>query len=299
MKTLWVFFAVCIVQLAAAQQPTDALKGNAQNRTRTRQVVSPHPAKLLSELEGINQAWVKDLQQRTREYWLKRKNASRRKDSVAVQQTSRPKHEVLSKVAAPTPTASVVWEIPFASKNNTIELSIQNTTGINASIIDVEVTKAPSWLTFSPKTFHIGEMAGKEEKIATLTFSVDKFAPIGSEQSVTVAVTSSTGQTWSKEITLKVSPPDKFELYQNYPNPFNPTTTVSYQLSADSKVSLKIYDILGREVLTLADGEQQVGYHQEKFDANRLASGVYVYRIVYTDQSGSQASANKRMLLIK
>ena len=254
---------------------------------------------MLSELEGINKAWLKDLQQRTKEYWLKRKRASLPKDSVAVQQTSQPKNEVLSKTSSPTPTTNLVREIPFASKNNTMELSVENTTCMNASNINVEVGDAPAWLMFSTRTFRIGEMAGNEEKIATLTFSVDKFAPIGQEQSLTVRVKSSTGQSWTKEIKAKVSPPEKFELYQNYPNPFNPTTTISYQLSANSKLSLKIYDILGREVLTLAEGEQQVGYHQAVFDASRMASGVYIYRIVYADALGKQSSAQKRMLLLK
>ena len=293
MRTNLILSTIFVVQITAAQQPTLKAKEPAEV------VVPPHLPKLLSQLEGINQAWLKDLQQRTKEYWLKRTKASLPKDSTALQQTSQPKNEILSIATAAAPTATVAREIPFASKNNTIELSVENTTGMNASSIDVEVTNAPAWLIFTPRTFHVGEMAGKEEKIATLTFSIDKFAPIGQEQSLTVRVKSSTGQSWTKEIKVKVSPPDKFELYQNYPNPFNPTTTISYQLSANSKVSLKIYDILGREVMTLADGEQQAGYHQEVFDASRLASGVYVYRVVYIDQSGKQASANKRMLLIK
>ena len=298
MKRNLIFSTILIAQITMAQQPSIPSNPLPQNANRA-PASTQHSPRMLSELEGINQAWLKDLQQRTREYWLNRKKASLPKDSVVVQQSNPAKNEVLSKTTATVPSAPVVRDIPFASKNNTIELSVQNTSGMNASSIDVEVTNAPAWLIFAPKTFHIGEMAGKEEKIATLAFSIDKFAPIGQEQSMTVMVKSSTGLSWSKEIKVKVSPPEKFELYQNYPNPFNPTTTISYQLSANSKVSLKIYDILGREIFTLADGEQQAGYHQEVFDASRLASGVYIYRIVYASATGTRQYAQKTMVLVK
>ena len=298
MKRNLIFSTILIAQITMAQQPFLPSKPGQQNAKST-PAQTQRPPKMLSELKGINQAWLKDLQQRTREYWLNRTNVSLPKDSVVVQQSSPAKNEVLSKATATVPPAPVVRDIPFASKNNAIELNVQNTSSMNAYSIDVEVTNAPSWLIFTPKTFHVGEMAGKEEKITTLAFSVDKFAPIGQEQSLTVMVKSSTGQSWSKEIKLKVSPPEKFEFYQNYPNPFNPTTTISYQLSANSKVNLKIYDILGREILTLADGEQQAGYHQEVFDAGRLASGVYIYRMVYGDASGKRQIAQKRMVLVK
>ncbi len=65
----------------------------------------------------------------------------------------------------------------------------------------------------------------------------------------------------------------------NYPNPFNPTTTISYNLSTSGHVTLKVYDILGREVKTLVNEDESAGYHNAVFDANRLASGVYFYRL--------------------
>ena len=82
--------------------------------------------------------------------------------------------------------------------------------------------------------------------------------------------------------------PSEFSLMQNYPNPFNPTTTIKYQIPTDSKVSLKIYDILGREVATLVNEVVNAGTYSTPFNSTRLASGVYFYRIEATSTDGSR-----------
>jgi hypothetical protein len=73
--------------------------------------------------------------------------------------------------------------------------------------------------------------------------------------------------------------PAAFSLNQNYPNPFNPSTTITYELSARSRVVLEVYDVLGRKAATLADEEQPAGKHAVQFNAKGLSSGVYFYRI--------------------
>lgn len=88
--------------------------------------------------------------------------------------------------------------------------------------------------------------------------------------------------------------PNKFELFQNYPNPFNPRTTISYQLPVSSNVTLKVYDILGNEVATLVKELKEAGTHNTEFDASKLCSGVYLYRL----QTGS-FDQNKKMLILK
>ncbi len=75
------------------------------------------------------------------------------------------------------------------------------------------------------------------------------------------------------------SVPKEFRLQQNYPNPFNPTTTIEFALPKQSNVTLKLFDILGREVATLVDDELESGVHKINFDGKDLASGIYFYRI--------------------
>ena len=90
------------------------------------------------------------------------------------------------------------------------------------------------------------------------------------------------------------SVPEGFKLEQNYPNPFNPTTNINYTLDKAGVVTLKVYDITGREVATLVNTRENAGQHSVTFDATNLASGVYIYTI----QSNGVRLTN-RMTLIK
>jgi hypothetical protein len=91
----------------------------------------------------------------------------------------------------------------------------------------------------------------------------------------------------------KSAVPHVFALNQNYPNPFNPTTTISYQLAMNSEISLKIYDMLGREVAKLVSGMQSSGDHAVEWNAAKFASGVYFYKL----QAGNYTSVKKLLLL--
>lgn len=93
---------------------------------------------------------------------------------------------------------------------------------------------------------------------------------------------------------------ERFALRQNYPNPFNPTTTIQYQLPVASAVSLKVHDALGREVATLVNAKQSAGEHAVTFDATRLASGVYFYRLQAVATSGGATFVQtKKMMFVK
>ena len=88
--------------------------------------------------------------------------------------------------------------------------------------------------------------------------------------------------------------PEDFILEQNYPNPFNPSTTITYQVPKLSLVSLKVYDVLGKEVESLVNEEKYPGRYTVNFNASNLASGVYIYRLRVNDYVSS-----KKMLLLK
>jgi hypothetical protein len=88
--------------------------------------------------------------------------------------------------------------------------------------------------------------------------------------------------------------PTRFGLAQNWPNPFNLTTTIQYELPVGAWVSLRVYDVLGRETLSLIDGFVIAGYHQVELDAGRLASGVYFYRL-----TAGTFAAGKKMVVTK
>lgn len=88
--------------------------------------------------------------------------------------------------------------------------------------------------------------------------------------------------------------PLEYRLSQNYPNPFNPTTNIEFRLGNSSQITLKVYDVLGREVATLIDGElYNKGTHQARFDASALASGIYLYRL----EAGGFIQTRKMMLI--
>ena len=77
--------------------------------------------------------------------------------------------------------------------------------------------------------------------------------------------------------------PTEFSLSQNFPNPFNPATNIKYQLPNAVQVTIKVYDILGREVVTLVNEEKPAGYYEVQFNASNLSSGCYFYRIITKD----------------
>jgi hypothetical protein len=98
---------------------------------------------------------------------------------------------------------------------------------------------------------------------------------------------------YSNVIEVDAGTPKTFVLEQNYPNPFNPSTAISYQLPMASTVSLKVFDMLGKEVATLVNGRQKAGAYTVNFNANQLSSGVYFYRL----QAGSFVQTRKMMLV--
>jgi hypothetical protein len=99
---------------------------------------------------------------------------------------------------------------------------------------------------------------------------------------------------YSDGVEIDIEQPSVFYLGQNYPNPFNPTTNIKYSIPADGLVTLKVYDLLGKEVSTLVNDYQQAGTFDVVFDGSNLASGVYYYQLIT-----GELSATKKLMLTK
>jgi len=191
-------------------------------------------------------------------------------------------------------SAQTVYDLPFASKGNQIELEVANTSKIMLENITVDVVSTPEWINFENSQTLIAEVTGESEAAALFEFSVDKRAPVGEEGKIIFKVHNTPGDQWTKEINVTVSNPDNYELTQNYPNPFNPTTKIEFVLPSDEKVTMKVYDMLGREVKTLLNDFLSAGHHDVEFNASSLASGTYIY--VLSTMNFRQI---KKMMLIK
>ncbi len=164
-------------------------------------------------------------------------------------------------------------------------------------IADCNVTSTGSWSTFN--TFSaklLSPISGNHDIYLFFTGSVvDKLFMLQSFYFTgTQSTTGVDGKTFEGN-----GLPQKYQLEQNFPNPFNPTTVISYQLPAIGKVSLKVYDVLGREVKTLVEEKQSAGYYSVRFDGGSLPSGVYLYRIDALSENGIRFSSMKKLALVK
>jgi len=109
-------------------------------------------------------------------------------------------------------------------------------------------------------------------------------------------------QIWSSNIDLNTigienyesSVPAGFEIMQNYPNPFNPSTTIKYKVNRSGVVSLKVYDIMGKEITTLVNGVKNTGEHSVTFDGSNLSSGIY-----FCGMKSESSVRTVKMILIK
>jgi len=203
-----------------------------------------------------------------------------------------------------------IYELTPGTKGNEIALTVTNVSETSPAA-NVTIKPHPTLSKgegFQEKaiTFHQSEQTieilnPKEEKEVTFVFDVSRNAQINKKDTIDFMITSSDGIMMTKQFVFGYAGPKEFRLEQNYPNPFNPTTTIQYQIPASPKsspkertsVTLRIYDILGSEVATLINDEQEAGYYEVNWDASNLASGVYIYRL----QTGSFVSVKKMMLL--
>lgn len=179
-----------------------------------------------------------------------------------------------------------------AEKNN-VELKWKTETEVNNYGFEVE-RQAHTSTTLSVTAWEkIGFVQGNGNSNSPKEYSYIDKNPIGGNKfQYRLKQIDNDGKFEYSDIVEITVVPDKFELSQNYPNPFNPSTIIKYSIAKSSVVSLKVFDILGREVRTLVNEYQAPGSYEVKFDASGLASSIYIYTI----KAGNLIESRKMIL---
>ncbi len=196
-------------------------------------------------------------------------------------------------------SAQTVYEIPLNTGGNLIELNIKNDTNTELKDVKIEVESHPEWIKFESKILEIETLGIKQNYLAKFEFTSYSFLAEIDTQTVRVGIWSENGSYREKIILIAPEKPNSYELSQNYPNPFNPSTTISFALPERSKITLRVFNILGQQVDLLFEGEKEAGYHRVKWNALNLATGIYIYQLEITDTKNKNHFFRKKMLMLK
>ena len=147
----------------------------------------------------------------------------------------------------------------------------------------------PSWLSFNAQTHTFQGTPTQTVRLITIGITVNDLLLTSASTTLHLAVVTPTTDVDNSPLS-----PAKYELLQNYPNPFNPTTTIEFSLRTQGFVTLKIFDILGREIITLLREERSAGNHIVQWNGSRLPSGVYFCAITCNN-----LTQIKTMMLLK
>ncbi len=183
-------------------------------------------------------------------------------------------------------TANTLFEhIPAALPDNDGELRIAGvfaggimgtTTVANlVLLVDPEAARAPTTFNFSS---------------VRVTDTDEKDVMVLAEDATFIVAT---------DVATAEDVPDGFVLHPNYPNPFNPSTTIVYELPQTATVRIEVYDVIGRRVAVLVEGTEVAGRHQVRWDATRMASGLYFTRMIVDHADAQRATRTQKMLLVK
>jgi hypothetical protein len=182
---------------------------------------------------------------------------------------------------------------------------LNEASGAHIDIDNVEITRITSpynWLSTTEEAMGGVTKSGESSSVSMMFNTMGMSAGVY-ETTMTIKTNSPDQPLLEIPVTLEVNQevsneastiPDRFTLSQNYPNPFNPSTNIRYSLESSQKVELTIFNMQGQKVTTLQNGVQPAGSHTITFNANNLASGVYMYQL----KAGAQ-SLTRQMVLIK
>ncbi|MDT3696842.1 MAG: T9SS type A sorting domain-containing protein [Ignavibacterium sp.] len=179
------------------------------------------------------------------------------------------------------------------SDNNTVTLNWTTATELNNSGFQIERSNGSDYQS-------VGFVAGHGTSTSAHSYVfVDQNLETGTYTYRLKQVDLDGTFEYSKAVEVEVLGLREYTLDQNYPNPFNPSTTINFSLAVDSKVSLKVFNVLGQEVASLLNGQMSAGSQKVSFDASSLNSGVYFYRLEANGIDGQKFSSTKKMILTK
>ncbi|MDP1676042.1 MAG: T9SS type A sorting domain-containing protein [Bacteroidota bacterium] len=187
------------------------------------------------------------------------------------------------------PSANYVWKVKTLTPGYIVEAKIPFTTF--AAIIPGDSVFVPKVGMRIPLDFSINDRDLTSGREAILSYST-----LNNDNSwINMYNWTHTwiGNAWTTGVQRNAAVATTFELLQNYPNPFNPATNIKFSIPQSGMVSLKVFDILGREVMNIFNQFQEAGSYTVNFDASKLATGIYMYRL----ESGSFSSVKKMMLI--
>ncbi len=178
-------------------------------------------------------------------------------------------------------------------------------------LVEVTLGDELGWLT-GPTAFTVTLADSLSEEMFAHV-AVPAGLPLGTENTLTITATAATGTDATTVRLITGDPttvgleneatndalPQTFALHPNYPNPFNPSTAIRYELPMPGRVTLAVYDMLGRHIATLVDGLKSTGQHTAIWDAAHLSSGLYLVRMQAEGPSGQRFSAVIKTLLLK
>jgi hypothetical protein len=212
--------------------------------------------------------------------------------SIVSENTANVKRFLFSNEPQGTPLPVELSSFNAVQIGSTVLLKWRTETEINNFGFDVEryalSAKRQAWEK-------IGFVEGNGNCNSPRDYSFTDNPSIGSKYYYRLKQIDSDGQTeYSNVISIDLNIPNQYALYQNYPNPFNPTTSITYNLPTDGHVSLKVYDVLGSEVITLVSENQKSGVYTIPFDGKELSSGIYICKI-----TADNFNSSIKMILMK
>ncbi len=190
-----------------------------------------------------------------------------------------------------------VYQVPFASSGNKIELAIANIGDQELSSIEILASTVPGWISLVQQEAVVSSIDAENEVSVVFEFAVDREAPVNEAEPISFVIRSAQGQLGRKEFLLAVQAPQDIVLYQNFPNPASGETTIGFDVPDTENVRIEIYDLLGRQKVLLVDEAKSAGHYKVTWNTGGMASGVYFYVLSAVGQDGQHTMLQKKLIL--